>query len=92
MYLPIALNRSHNSIILYRSKLQDAEIAAKQEIIDKLTVELGKTRDENAHYVSVIMEEKTKKADEMDEIQQLNQELINAKANLAIEKERFEKK
>ena len=72
--------------------MQDAEIAAKIEIIEKLTTELGKTRDENEHYVSVIMEQKTKKADEMDEVQQLNQELINAKASLAIEKERFESK
>ena len=28
----------------------------------------------------------------MDEVQQLNQELINARASLAIEKERFESK
>lgn len=40
--------------------MQDAEIAAKQEMIEKLTTELGKTRDENEHYVSVIMEQKTK--------------------------------
>ena len=81
-----------NSIILYRSKTQEDEIVAKQEIIDKLQAELGKTRNENEHYVSVIMDSKAKQANEMDEIQQMNQELNNAKANLAIEKERFESK
>lgn len=71
--------------------MQNNEINAKQELIERLQAELAKAKTESDQYLNAIMEQKCKQAEEMDQIQTMHNDLVNAKASLAIEKERFEK-
>ena len=68
------------------------ETQAKQELCEKMNVELQKAKQESETYLQVIMDMKNKQANEMDQVQNMHTELMNAKQSLSIEKKLFEEK
>ena len=57
-----------------------------------MNVELQKAKQESETYLQVIMDMKNKQANEMDQVQNMHTELMNAKQSLSIEKKLFEEK